>query len=246
LSSIFSGVIVAVVLLVIVIALSFTSANGTVTASTVQRQPLPKGAVVETGYYTDNLNWIGNKTQLTAGMKNFYQKTGVQPYLYITDNINGSHSPSDADAEAFCESLYHELFKDEAHVLVVFFEYDPSEYFRWYYCGSQAKIVIDAEAGDILMDYIDRYYCDETIPIETAFSRAFDDAGNRIMTVTTSPWIPVLIVAGILVILLLLFAWWKKAKKQKNLEDENTKKILNTPLDSFGNEKDDREKKYDD
>ena len=60
------------------------------------------------------------------------------------------------------------------------------------------------------------------------------------MTVTKSPWPTVLIVvvvaAGVLLVLLLAFFWWKKAKEQKNLEDQRTAEILNTPLEKFGDE----------
>jgi hypothetical protein len=90
---------------------SGTNSNGSgITKSTVQRVPLPKGSVHETGYFTDELNWIGSKATLTAGMKHFYEKTGVQPYLYITDTVNGSHTPTTAELEAYANGLYDRLF----------------------------------------------------------------------------------------------------------------------------------------
>ena len=43
----------------------------------------------------------------------------------------------------------------------------------------------------------------------------------------------------------LLYSWWKKAKQQKNLEAEQTKKILETDLNTFeDNELKDLENKY--
>ena len=65
-----------------------------ITKSTIAREPLPKGSVNETDYYTDELGWIHNPSQLVIGLKNFYNKTGVQPHVYITDTVNGSHYPS--------------------------------------------------------------------------------------------------------------------------------------------------------
>lgn len=242
-------IVLAVVLILGVLLLSMSAPSGgggSVTKSTVNREPLTRGSVVETAYYTDELGWIGNPTALTAGMKNFYNQTGVQPHLYITDTIAGSHSPSDADAEAFAQAKYDELFSDEAHLLLIFFEYGDGPYHTWYLCGNQAKTVLDTEAMDILLDYIDRYYYDN-LADEAYFSKAFDEAGKRIMTVTTSPWIPVLIVAGVLAAAVLVFVWWSRAKKQKNLEDERTEQILNTPLETFGSgEVEERAKKYDD
>lgn len=220
------------------------SSNGNVTASTVKREALPAGAVTETDYYTDELDWIGNRTTLTSGMKNFYKKTGVQPYLYLTDTIDGTHSPSEAQVEQFAYETYDSLFSDEAHLLLIFFEYGDT-YHTWYMAGNQAKTVLDQEAMDILLDYIDKYYYDQSMTDEQMFSKSFDEAGNRIMAVTTSPWIPVLIIAGVVAILIIAFFWWRSYKKNKNLEAEQTEKILNTPLESFGkDEAEERSKKY--
>lgn len=221
-----------------------SDAGSTVTASTIEREPLPSGSVNETGYFTDELGWITNVTTLTAGMKNFYKETGVQPYLYLTDSINGSHSPTDAEVEEFANTLYDQLFTDEAHLLLIFFEYDEM-YHTWYLAGTQAKTVLDQEAMDILLDYVDKYYYSDYTDDEF-FSNAFDEAGTRIMSVTTSPWIPVLIVVGILAILVVLFFWWRARKKQKNLEAQQVEETLKTPLETFGDsEAAERAKKYD-
>lgn len=255
----FSVIVLVLVLMLVGLAQTMTSytagiggtgsaSSGGVTRSTVKREPLPRGSVTETAYYTDELGWIGNATKLTAGLKNFYQRTGVQPYLYITDTINGSHTPTDADVKAFAEARYDELFSDEAHLLFIFFEYTPSQYHTWYMNGRQAKTVLDDEAMDILLDYVDLYYYQEDkYSDEEFFSLSFDEASKRIMTVTKSPWVSVMLVAGAVLVVWLLFSWWKKAKKQKNLEAEQTEKILNTSLESFGDrDAEERAKKYED
>ena len=80
--------------------------SSSVIPSTVKREPLPEGSVVETGYFTDELGWISDSSALTAGMEPFYRETGVQPYLYLFDNIDGNYNPSDAQVEAFAYSVY--------------------------------------------------------------------------------------------------------------------------------------------
>jgi hypothetical protein len=238
-----SAIVFVVILFVVVfIIASFgglfsggSSVSGNITSSTIQREALPAGSVNETEYYTDELGWIGNNTKLEAGMKNFYKKTGVQPYLYITDTANGSHYPTLDDLQAFAEQKYGELFSDQAHLLLVFFEYEPGEYMDYCLTGSQAKTVIDNEAKDILLDYIDRYYYSSNLSEDEAFfSKSFSDAADRIMKVTTSPWIPVLIVLSAAVLVVILFVWWRHAKKQKNLEAQQTEEMLKTPLEKFG------------
>lgn len=248
--------LIILIAVIIILAFVFSSFQGCpgqpdssqITPSTIEREPLPKGSVVETGYYTDNLNWIKNKTALTSGMRNFYKETGVQPYLYITGDINGEAYPSENEVKDFAFSLYDDLFSDEAHLLVIFFEPPMSDdYSTWYVAGIQAKAVIDDEAVDILFDYIDKYYYYDHLSNEEFFSKAFNDAGTRIMHVPKSPWIPVLIVAGILIIIIIAFTWWRRAAEQRKQEAEATERILNTPLDTFGDrETEELAKKYED
>jgi hypothetical protein len=67
------------------------------------------------------------------------------------------------------------------------------------------------------------------------------------MNVTASPWVYVLIVAGVILVVVIGFVWWRHAKKQKNLEAKQTEDMLNTPLEKFGDtEAEERGKKYDD
>ena len=58
--------------------------------------------------------------QTISGLKHFYNETGVQPYLYLTDTINGSHFPTEQDLEAFATDLYDELFLMKHILLIVF------------------------------------------------------------------------------------------------------------------------------
>ncbi len=239
------ALLIGVVLIVNMFSHQGTS-PGQVIGSTVRRTPLPSGAVNETGYYTDQADWISNRTQLESGLKHFYQKTGVQPHLYITDTVDGSHYPSRADLEGFANRLYDQLFTDEAHLLVVFFEYEPNMYMTWYVTGTQAKTVIDSEAGDILLGFLDRYYYESNLSDEQYFSKSFSEAADKIMTVTRSPWIPVVIIIVLVVLVAIGYNWWIQAKYRKEAESRRTEEILKTPLEKFGStEIDDLAKKYD-
>lgn len=216
-----------------------------ITRSSVEREPLPTGSVNETDYYTDQVGWIGNQTVAADGLSHFYDKTGVQPHVYITDNINGETTPTDAEMEEFSNNLYDELFTDEAHLLLVFFEPQPGSYMTYYVTGTQAETVIDTEAGDILLDYIDRNYYDDNLTDEEFFSNSFRDAADRIMEVTRSPWITVFIVLGAAAIVFVLFVWWKNKQRQKDIEAKRTEEMLKTPLDTFGDsEAEELAKKY--
>ncbi len=255
------GFLIAVIIIVLVIMLilsmgswngggysggSGDSGSGDIGKSTITREALPPGSVKETAYFTDELQVIKDRNALLNGMKYFYEETGVQPYLYLTGPSGGFGSaPSMEELDDLTNELYDELFTDEAHLLLLYYEYE-NNYVNYYLAGSQAKTVIDDEAGGILLDYLDRYYYDDSLTYEEFFSKVFRETADRIMTVTRSPWIPVLIVLGVVLLAVLLFVWWLRAKKQRNLEAKQTEDILNIPLDKFGTtEAEELAKKYD-
>lgn len=241
-----SGLLIIVLLVIVFSFMSpnFSSSgqqssnNSSITASTVEREPLPSGIVNETDYYTDDAGWVENHTVLVNGLRHFYNKTGVQPHVYITTEINGSSHAKLAQVQDYAEEKYDELFTDEAHLLLMFYEGTPNEYITYYVTGTQAKSVIDDEAGDILLDYIDRYYYDTSLNTSEFFSKSFADAADRMMEVTRSPWIPVLLVAGVIILVGLLYFWWRKRQEQAAIDAQRTEEILNTPIERFDAETD--------
>lgn len=224
------------------------NSESSITRSTVEREPLPAGSVNETDYYTDDANWVENQTVMVDGLRHFYNETGVQPHVYITTEINGSSNASMNEVEEYTNELYDELFTDEAHLLLMFYEGSPSNYTTYYVTGTQADQVIDREAADILLDYIDRYYYDMSLNTSEFFSKSFRDAADRIMEVTTSPWIPVFLVIGGIILVGILFLWWRKRKEQEAIQAKRTEDMLNKPIDTFGtqSEADELAKKYSD
>lgn len=230
--------ILVVAVLVAMFTLGPMLTSGNITRSTVTREPLPKGAVTETAYYTDELMWIDSVTVLQSGMKHFYQKTGVQPHVYITDDLRSS------SIEDFSNALYDELFTDEAHILLVFYERN-NEYKDWVITGVQAKQVVDQEAVDILLDYVDRYYYQSELSEAEMFSKAFSDAADRMMKVTKSP-VPIIIVA-VIALLIVIFAikLVKVVAEKKKAADERTERLLSTPISTIPKvEQDDLLNKY--
>ena len=237
-----SSIIFAIIVLILVLSVLSFFANlsspfggtGQVTQSTVQREALPANAAnTHVPFFTDHLGWIGNRTMLETGMRNFHNNTGVRPHLYIVGEIEGTNTPTDAQLLRFAEERYNALFDDHAHVLLVFFENEMHQFGMSAWAGSQARTVMDQEAIDILMDFTELHYLNDSIQLEAAFSRAFDQASTRIMNVTRSPWFNVMIVFGVLLILFLLYTWWKRKQEQKNKEAEQTERILGQSLDTF-------------
>ncbi len=209
------------------------------------RTPLAAGAVQQTGYYTDELGWIEQAAVLEKGLESFYQATGVQPYVYITDQIGSGDYASDQEIVDFANAKYDQLFTDEAHLLLIFYEKDGA-YRTYCLTGAYAsETVLDAKARDILLEKIDDYYYSSALSEDEFFAQAFADAGQKIMAnpmASTKVLIKVHAVVFLGAVLLWAFLKYRERAKKKQAELE---RMLNTPLETFGSqEAEELAKKY--
>jgi hypothetical protein len=188
---------IIIILFVFIMIISLFSApdSAGITRSTRQREPLDASYITAIDeYYHDGPGVImsaADQYSLENSMKSFYQKTGVQPYLYIDDDINGNTRPGYDAVEEFMYSEYAALFgSDEGHLLILYFEYPNGEYNTWYMWGNNAHMVMDDEACEILLDYIDynysQYDVGYTLKYTQMFVSSFDSAAERIMGGRTS------------------------------------------------------------
>jgi len=106
------GGIVALTIIIAIVFMVTINSTSQVTHSTIRREALPRGLAIDsTPLFTDHLGWIGNQTQLSAGMRNFQNRTGVRPHLYITGDIDGDWNlPTIQELSSFANRRYSELF----------------------------------------------------------------------------------------------------------------------------------------
>ncbi len=187
--------------------------------STVRREPLPasKCEMFEEWYRDDWGDWIdesGEAASLMYGMNHFYNKTGVQPYLWIMGEEGGEYK-SEGSLEELADETYKDMFgNDEGHLLVIFREYPNAS--GNYICtitpGYDAETqVMDDQAKEIFLDCIDYYYSDEDLNEGEFFSEAFFNSADRIMTkqlslaqLGTIIAIVIVLVAGLCVLVAIL------------------------------------------
>ncbi|MBR4210530.1 MAG: hypothetical protein IKQ96_10040 [Lachnospiraceae bacterium] len=165
-----------------------------ITRSTVQRvrQEEARCERVETWYQDDWGNWIAkapeaDQKKLTDAMDYFYERTGVQPYLWIIGE-QGADLDTEEKMEEAMTSRYEELFTDAGHLLFVLCEYPNSSgsYKTACLVGRSAGNIMDPEAREILRNYVDLYYKDASLSETAFFAKAFENAANRIMTKSMS------------------------------------------------------------
>ncbi|MDR1245698.1 MAG: hypothetical protein LBK57_01555 [Clostridiales Family XIII bacterium] len=248
----YSAVIVVVIIIIILavaIAAVLYSDGSSVPASTYQREPLVKGIALETEYLKDDVHWISNVSGVERSMRYFYDKTGVMPYLWITDSLDGDFFVSDDEAETALNALYDEEISDEGHIVILFLETSSSDYDIYYVAGTAASTVFDQEACDILIGYFDRYYYSDYDENEY-FSKVFTEAADRIMTKTLPTGLILICVAAALVALICVFAFILAMVKRVNERKRLNAEILNTPIDeddafNIEDDADKAAKKYD-
>ena len=182
-NSMFDGIITVIVIIIILACFSvMVSSNSStkVPKNTKQRTAL-SGVVNKTDWYEDNIGWVSNKSVLINGLEEFYNKTGVQPYVllvpYSGDYWNGTYINA-TTADNYLEKVYREKFNDEAHFIFAYFQCandSKSEMdgeFR-YLSGYSADTIMDQEAINILWGYFEKNYYDTSLSLEKMISNTF-------------------------------------------------------------------------
>ena len=101
----------------VVIALLFSAVRLKSAADgSVAREPLGAEACISTDQVIDDqLGWLIDRGTVESGIDYFYDKSGVQPYLLLCDNMGGKGGTiTDDEAESYLQKLYDKLYDDEA------------------------------------------------------------------------------------------------------------------------------------
>lgn len=206
------------------------------------------GKVNLNGYYSDpdGLLYNDEVAPLEKGLKHFYKTTGVCAYVYFVEELD-----ENVDGNEMASQLYDELFNDEGHILLL---YDYMNAYMYDAEGYEIGTVIDSEALDILYDYIEAQWSQDSDNLGAIFGNGCAMAADRIMFKQRTfaqkyKSIIIVVIVGIVAIIVInvAFKWWKAKTAQKNKEQEDLERTLKTPLETFGDSPvDDLAKKYDD
>lgn len=229
-----SRILTVIVMLAIIFIAAAAMGSARITPSTIEREPIKPYAAFSDNCIDDGAGWVTDKKTLLRGMESFYKATGVQPALAIYEAVDGEKYASNDKIEAFITKEYDKLIGHEKGVLLLFCEYQPSDYYTYYMAGKEAQSVMDSEACDILLDYADSLYTDDSYSDEGFFGAVFEKTGKHIMAVTPTiaSKIPVMvfgvvIIAGFVIILKII-----RQKHKRDIERAaETERILNSPID---------------
>ncbi len=210
---------------------------------------------LETGYsymndcVDDELGWL-NASYVSKGMKQFYEDTGAQPYIWLRayDGVDWT----DDEEYDIATRYYDDAFADRQDVVlfVYFEEADPNEVGNMALIhGTQSGAIMDSEAEEIFWNYLDSawesYGEDET---DDMFIHIFNQTGNSIMYHSTNGYDvaqAIMILCSVVAVVVAVIVAIKEINKRKKEKAEETERILKTSLDNLADEKaDDLLEKY--
>ncbi len=242
-----AGAFAYLIVFAIIIIIMSSSFGGSKSSNVkLNRDKYNGGVDSSQGYYIDNSDSSAgkfidrnNEATLISGFKEFYNKTGVFPFLYIIEDTPSKSEYKGYDT--YQDMLYETLFDSEGNFLILYIAEEDDYYFA---AGYDTGEIIDEVSLDVICDKVNGYWY--TGDLAKAFGYGLEDASKNIMAKSNGRVIGVTIVIAVSVIVLacVLVNWWKKKKAQENLEQENLEKILDKPLETFGSDINDLAKKY--
>lgn len=230
------GTLIACLIVFAVVIFSFfmIASDDSDVTSTINREKIENPIPYDNNCIKDELGYVENTSKLSKNLKNFYNKTGIQPYIYLKSY--DETLTSDSQKDNYTQNWYEQNIDNEDTFLFVYYEdQDPNEIgYMAYVNGKQVTSVMDSEAVNIFWNYIDRYWTDDSLSTVEVFTKTFNSTANTIMekSTTSNDIIKIIcIIVGIVIVIGgIIYILRMKFKRDKEKAKE-TVEILKTPLD---------------
>ena len=230
------GTLIACLIVFAVVIFSFfmIASDDSDVTSTINREKIENPIPYDNNCIKDGLGYVENTSKLSKNLKNFYNKTGIQPYIYLKSY--DETLTSDSQKDNYAQNWYEQNIDNEDTFLFVYYEdQDPNEIgYMAYVNGKQVTSVMDSEAVNIFWNYIDRYWTDDSLSTVEVFTKTFNSTANTIMekSTTSNDIIKIIcIIVGIIIVIGgIIYILRMKFKRDKEKAKE-TVEILKTPLD---------------
>lgn len=206
------------------------------------REPLSSSVVSYVDeWISDDHNWLINQRKVEQALEYFYNETGVQPYLVITEDLVGAGvEPTKEQLGEYAETIYNNLFSDNGHMVYVICEYDYDSVIDYIQIGDAAASVIDMDARDIIYNKVREYYFNDSISTDDFFVKVFKESADQIMgndievpklSKNNGGLAGLLICGSASIIFFISYIWY--VNKEKEIEKlKETNEILNKDIDT--------------
>lgn len=230
------GTLIACLIVFAVVIFSFfmIASDDSDVTSTINREKIENPIPYDNNCIKDELGYVENTSKLSKNLKNFYNKTGIQPYIYLKSYVETL--TSDSQKDNYAQNWYEQNIDNEDTFLFVYYEdQDPNEIgYMAYVNGKQVTSVMDSEAVNIFWNYIDRYWTDDSLSTVEVFTKTFNSTANTIMekSTTSNDIIKIIcIIVGIIIVIGGIIHILRMKFKRDKEKAKETVEILKTPLD---------------
>lgn len=240
-SSSIGSILTAIFFLFVFLFVFVSSFSNGKQVSTRNRERIENPVAYTNDCVKDEIGYVEDTSALSRNLQNFYNKTGIQPYIYL--KAYDASLSTDAEKEEYARDWYDKNIDNEDTFLYVYFEdADPDEVgYMAYVNGKEVTSVMDAEAVSIFWNYIDRYWTDGSLTMVQVFTKTFDSTAKTIMTKSTTGKdlakkgiLFGTVLVGVVAVIVILRMHYKRQKEKA----QETIDILNTPLDHQDNIRD--------
>lgn len=234
--SIFAYLALMVIIIIILFFVLGNRGQASTRSSTIVRTKLNSVSGFDNKCVVDELNWIDNVSKTESRLKEFFNQTGVQPYILLRDY--DATLTTDSEKEAWAADYYEEYIKREDAFLFVYFAEEDTDNdvgYMVYVNGLMTSSVMDSEAVEIFWNNIDRYWYTDMSTDDVLVS-AFVNTGKTIMKVPTNGWDVLkvlLIIAGIIVILIFVIIIIIIKTQRAREKAEEDQRILETDINDY-------------
>lgn len=240
-SSSIGSILTAIFFLFVFLFVFVSSFSNDKQVSTRNREKIENPVAYTNDCVKDEIGYVEDVSALSRNLQNFYNKTGIQPYIYL--KAYDASLSTDAEKEEYARDWYDKNIDNEDTFLYVYFEdADPDEVgYMAYVNGKEVTSVMDAEAVSIFWNYIDRYWTDGSLTMVQVFTKTFDSTAKTIMTKSTTGKdlakkgiLFGTVLVGVVAVIVILRMHYKRQKEKA----QETIEILNTPLNHQDNIRD--------
>ncbi|MCD8022520.1 MAG: hypothetical protein LUF30_05970 [Lachnospiraceae bacterium] len=160
---------------------SVSSSSNSPSSSDSNRVKIETDLEFDSDCILDELGWVDDVDATGASLEDFFDATGVQPYVYFKDY--DSSLTSDSDKEDYAQQWYEDNIDNEGTFLFIYFAEEDTDNdvgYMYYVCGYDIESVMDEEACELFWDYVDEYWYSD-LSTDDMITEIFDSLADAIM-----------------------------------------------------------------
>ncbi|MCD8232203.1 MAG: hypothetical protein LUD14_10440 [Clostridiales bacterium] len=155
--------------------------NDESTYSNSSREKADTGVAFSSDCILDELGWVEDVDATGESLEDFYNATGVQPYIYF--KAYDASLTTESEKEEYAFDWYEENIDNEGTFLFIYFAEEDSDNdvgYMVYVNGYDIDSVMDGEAVEIFWNYVDEYWY-SSLSTDDMLTEIFNSTADAIM-----------------------------------------------------------------